>query len=108
MLGWWTIGRASGVGVTAALVAMLLWPLDRLYGEIFDWPLLAAAALAGLCGLSILVITTVDLLFHRRRGRRLRPVRAFDVVLGFVLVALGLVLIDDLAGQIGALARLRA
>jgi len=104
MLGWWTIGRASGIGVMAALVAILLWPLERGYGEIFDWPLLAAAALAGLCGLSILVITAADLLFHRRRGQRLRPVRAFDVVLGLFLVALSLIQIDDLAGQIASIA----
>ena len=100
MLDWWTIGRASGIGGSAGLVALLLWVPQRAY-EGLTWPLAAAAALAGLCGISILLITAADLLFHRRRGQRLRPLRVFDVLLGILLVLLCLVQLDGLAGQVG-------
>lgn len=100
ILGWWTIGRASGLGVTAALAGLVLWPAQRGYQDALFWPLLMAAALAGFCGLSILIITAGDLLFHRRRGDRLRPVRVFDFVLATLLIALCLAQFDDLAGQL--------
>jgi len=100
MAGWWTIGRASGIGASAAVIACLLWPLQRAYGESLIWPLLAAAGLAGLCGVSILLITAGDMLFHRRRGERIRPVRAFDVLLGLALVAISLIQLQDMAGQL--------
>ena len=99
MLDQWTIGRASGIGATAGLLALVLWVLQRAY-ESLTWPLAAASALAGLCGLSILLITAADLIFHRRRGERVRPLRIFDVVLGLSLVVLCLVQLDDLAGQL--------
>ena len=51
---------------------------------------------------SILLITAFDMLFHRRRGRRIRPVRAFDVLLGVALVALSLLQIEDVKGQLPA------
>jgi len=100
MLGWWTIGRASGLGATAALAALVVWPIQGRYEDALFWPLLAAAGLAGFCGASILLITAGDLVFHRRRGQRLRPVRVFDVVLGTLLIALCLAQLDDLAGQL--------
>jgi hypothetical protein len=105
MLAWWTIGRASGIGASAGLAALFLWLLYRYYGEPFMWPLFATAGLAGLCGLSVLTITAGDLLFHRRRGERLRPLRVFDVALGAGLVALSLVELQDLAGQLAAVTR---
>ena len=101
MLGWWTIGRASGIGASAGLVALLLWPVFRRYGEAVTWPFAAAAAVAGLCGLSILLITAADTLFHRR-GRRMRPVRGFDIGLGLLLVVLALLALDDFKGQLSA------
>jgi hypothetical protein len=102
MRDWWTIGRASGIGGSAGLVALLLWVPQRAF-DALTWPLAVAAGLGGLCGTSILLITTADLLFHRRRGARLRPLRVFDVVLGLFLVALCLVQLDGLAGQLGPL-----
>ena len=51
MGGWWTIPRASGLGATAELAALLLWPFYRRYGGGLEWPFAAAALLAGLCGL---------------------------------------------------------
>ena len=102
MLGWWTIPRAGGIGTAAELAALLLWPFFRRYGGVLDAPFGAASALAGLCGLSILAMTALDMIFHRRRGRRIRPVRAFDIVLGLGLVGLALLQLDDLAGQLPA------
>ena len=72
MLAWWTIGRATGVGLTAGLVCLVLWPFA------------AALALAGLSGASILLITAGDMLL-RKRGESLRPVRAFDIAVGTAL-----------------------
>jgi hypothetical protein len=105
MLSWWTIGRASGIGAVAGLAALLLWLFERAYGDPLVPPLRVAAAIAGLCGLSILLITAIDLVFHRRRGKRVRPLRVFDVALGAALVILGLIVLDDLAGQVAAVTR---
>ena len=99
MLGWWTLSRASGIGVTAGLVALLLWPFYRRYGGPLEWPFAVLAGLAGLCGLSLLVITAIDML-RRRRGSRIRPVRGFDIVLGVGLAALGLLALQDVQGQL--------
>ena len=99
MLGWWTLGRASGVGATAGLVALLLWPFWGDSEGVLNWPFAAAAALAGLCGVSILLITALDIVTHRR-GRRMRPVRGFDIVLGLFLVGLSLAQLSDAAGQL--------
>jgi hypothetical protein len=98
MLSRWTIGRAIGFGAVSGLLTLVLWPFARLY-ESLAWPLLAAAAAAGLAGFSILAITAGDLIFHRRRGPRLRPVRAFDLVIGAGLLLLAFVQLRELAGQ---------
>ena len=102
MLGWWTIGRASGVGATAGLLALILWPLFSGHETSLAWPLGLFAAIAGSCGASILLITAGDMIFHRRRGDRIRPVRAFDIVLGLGLVALSLLQLSDVLGQLPA------
>lgn len=85
MLSGWTIGRATGVGISAGLAAVLLWPLYALYQDAVLTPFLLMLCLAALCGLSILWITLLDLLTHRRRGSRLRPVRAFDLAVALLL-----------------------
>ena len=102
MLGWWTIGRASGVGATAGLLALILWPFSSGPGDPVEWPLTAAALAAMVCGLSILLITAGDMLFHRPRSERLRPVRVFDIAVALFLVALGLFRIEQLLGQLPA------
>jgi hypothetical protein len=99
MSGLWTIRRASGIGASSGLAALLLWPFALGWPDILSWPLLAAAVVAGLCGFSILFITVLDLLFHRRRGRRIRPVRAFDLVLGSALVGLAFLQVEGVVGQ---------
>lgn len=99
MIGTWTIGRASGIGASAGLLAILLWAIHRAY-EGMAWPLGFLAAVSGLCGVSILAITALDLAFHRRRGERVFPLRIFDVVLGSALILLCLELLGDLRGQL--------
>ena len=102
MLTFWTIGRASGIGVSAGLAALLLWPAYARWEGGLVWPFLAALLVAGLCGVSILLITVLDLVFHRRRGERLRPVRAFDIALGLLLAGLALLALETLSGQLPA------
>lgn len=96
------LSRLSGLGATAGLVALILWPLQSGWRDSLFWPLLGAAAAAGLCGLAVLLLTAADILFHRRRGERIRPVRAFDIALAAALVALALLQLGDLRGQLPA------
>ena len=86
MLQWWTIGRATGVGALAGSAALILWPAYAAVQEPLRLPYLLALAAAAFCGLSILWITVLDLLFHRRRGERLIPLRVFDVAFALLLV----------------------
>ncbi len=84
MLRWWTISRATGIGVSAGLAALLLWPLYAAYQERVLWLFLVALGVAAVCGVSILLITAADMLL-RRRGESMRPVRAFDIAVGVLL-----------------------
>lgn len=47
-------------------------------------PFVIALALTSFCGLSILALTALDFR-NNRRGRRVRPIRAFDVIFGLML-----------------------
>jgi drug/metabolite transporter (DMT)-like permease len=84
MLSWWTIGKATGFGTAAGLAALLLWPVYTIWQDRVLAPFVVSLAIAAFCGLSILLITAGDMLTHQR-GESLRPVRAFDIVLGVVL-----------------------
>ena len=95
MLRWWTIGRATGLGVSAGLAALVLWPLYAALQERVLWAFLAALAIAALCGLSILLITLLDAAL-KPRGRSLRPIRAFDVVVGLLLAVPSLIQLNAL------------
>ena len=86
----WTIGRATAVGVSAGLIALLLWPFYAAWHERVLWPFAAALAVAALCGLSILLTLAIDLLVHRR-GARVRAIRAFDLAVGLLLAGPALV-----------------
>jgi hypothetical protein len=95
-MAWWTLRRASGAGFTAALIGLAIWPFYRAYGAPLDVGLLLAAGVAGLCGVSILAITGLDLFLHPRRGERLRPLRIFDLILAAGLIGLAFVQLGDL------------
>jgi hypothetical protein len=101
MEGRWTLGRAVGFAATIGLLALLLWPFFDA-NDLVYWAFVAAACLAGLGGAWIVVATMLDLTFHRPRGERLRPVRAFDLVLGGGLFLLALLQLRDALGQLPA------
>jgi hypothetical protein len=101
MDGRWTLGRAVGLAATIGLLALLLWPFFAA-NDLVYWAFVAAACLSGLGGAWIVVATMLDLTFHRPRGERLRPVRAFDLVLGGGLFLLALLQLRDALGQLPA------
>ncbi len=63
------------------------------------WAFAAALAVAAFCGLSILLITVFDMVFHKR-GRSLRPVRAFDIAIGIALAVPSLIQLSALLDQL--------
>jgi drug/metabolite transporter (DMT)-like permease len=95
MLKAWTIRRATGIGMIAGLAALILWPVYAAYQERVLWPFMAALLIAAFCGLSILLITGADMLLHRR-GESLRPVRAFDIIIGLALALPSLIQLNAL------------
>jgi hypothetical protein len=97
----WTLGRAVGIGATAGLLALILWPFIG-PDALAYWPFVAIACFAGLCGACIVVVTMMDITFHRPRGERLRPVRAFDLVLGSGLFLLAYLELRDALGWLPA------
>ncbi|HWH18319.1 MAG TPA: hypothetical protein VNT77_08315 [Allosphingosinicella sp.] len=84
MLKAWTIGRATGLGVTAGLVALILWPAYAAWQEPLLWPFIFILAVTAFCGLSILLITLKDI-YSRSRGTLMHRIRIFDLVLGLLL-----------------------
>lgn len=97
MLRWWTIGRATGVGVSAGLLAILLWPLYVIYQERVLWAFQAALGVAALCGISILLISALDAAL-KPRGRSMRAIRTFDIAVGLLLAGPSLVQLSALLG----------
>ena len=95
MLGWWTIPRATGLGVTAGVAALILWPLYAAWQEALLWPFIIVLAIAAFCGLSILLITLKDI-YSRTRGTIMHRIRIFDVVLGLLLAVPSLVQLEAL------------
>ena len=77
--------RATGTGIVAALGALLLAVIIRSWPEGLLYPYAALLVLTAFCGVSILWITASDM---RTRGTtgRMRPIRGFDLALGFVLL----------------------
>ncbi len=95
MLKAWTIRRATALGIPAGLAALVLWPAYASFQERAYWPFVAALAVAAFCGLSILVITALDMLL-RRRGESVRPIRAFDIAVGVSLAGPSLLQLNSL------------
>lgn len=95
----WTLGGAVGTGASAGLLALILWPFFA-ESEIVAWLLLAAACVAGLCGAWVVIATMIDITFHGPRGERLRPIRAFDLLLGGGLFLLAYLQISDAFGML--------
>lgn len=79
----------------AGLAAFVLWPIFASFPQALFYPFVVALSLAGFCGLSILVLTVVDFR-NNRRGRQVRPIRAFDVVFGLALAAPSLLELSSL------------
>ena len=77
--------RATGTGIVAALAALLLAVIIQSWPEGLLYPYAALLVLTAFCGISILWITASDM---RTRGTtgRMRPIRGFDLALGFVLL----------------------
>jgi hypothetical protein len=94
----WSVKRASGVGVTTALLAILLWPFTGLFDPLLLWLFMLCAALSGLCGFSILAMTIRDMAKNPRRGTRIRPIRGFDTALALILIALSWFELHDAIG----------
>jgi hypothetical protein len=82
---WWTIPRATGIGVVAGIAAILVAGLGGTPGEVLLHVYAGLLALTVACGASILWITAFDM---RARGTsgRMRPIRGFDVAVGLVLL----------------------
>jgi hypothetical protein len=85
MLAFWTIQRATVVGIVAGLTALIVsaliggWPGPLLYAYA------TLLAFTALCGASVLWITLIDVR-NRGRGGRMRPIRAFDVAAASLLI----------------------
>lgn len=82
----WTIQRATGAGFVFGLAALLVSVAFGSWADALLYPYAALLALTLLCGLSILLITFMDVR-ARERGAQVRPIRTFDVVAGIVIAA---------------------
>ncbi|HEU0135159.1 MAG TPA: hypothetical protein VFR28_10075 [Allosphingosinicella sp.] len=95
----WTL--LMGIGATAEVIALALWPFARNSSALF-WPFVLLSCVAALAGAWLVVATMLDLTFHPPRGERLRPLRGFDLVLGAGMFVLALLQIRDSLGQLPA------
>ncbi|QHL90331.1 hypothetical protein GVO57_05130 [Sphingomonas changnyeongensis] len=85
---------AAGIGAVAALI---LWPAYALIQGPLYWPFVAALGLSCAGGTAILALATLDLMTVTR-SRRVRPARAFDLLLGLgIAVPAGAALMSLLA-----------
>ena len=93
----WNARRAAGPGLIAGCIAFFLWPIYASFPEIAIVPFMIALVLTSFCGISILTLTVVDLR-NNQRGRRVRPIRAFDVIFGLALATPSLLELSALLG----------
>lgn len=97
MVQLWTLRRATLVGSIAGGLSILLWPAHAVWHDRLYWPFVAALAVAASCGASILGFMLIDILTVRR-GRRVRPARAFDLALGLALLLPSATMLRELVG----------
>ena len=92
--------RATGTGAVAGLAALRVATVIQAWPEGLLYPYAALLALTAFCGVSILWITASDM---RSRGTsgRMRPIRGFDLALGFVLLIPALYGLWLIAPEIG-------
>jgi hypothetical protein len=96
----WTVQRATGLGVVAGVVGLLMLLFYPAAPTALNLPFIAICGIAAFCGLSILWITAVDRYRRgRRRGVRMAPLRAFDISLGLLLSVPALWMIQVLLGD---------
>lgn len=84
-LAAWTAQRLTVTGIAAGLSALLI---STMIGSLPWGALYLYAGLLGLtilCGVSILWVTLTDIR-TRGRGGRMRPIRAFDLAAGLLLI----------------------
>jgi hypothetical protein len=91
----WTLPRAIRLGLLASLAAVLLWPAHAVSPERVRPAFVAALTLVALCGVSILLMSLIDLLTVAR-DRRILPARVFDLLLGLALTIPSLLALLDL------------
>ena len=84
-LAFWTIQRATAIGILAGLAALVLSGLDRSWEQPLLGLYAGLLAFTAFCGLSILWITVLDIR-NRGRGGRMRPIRTFDLAAAAVLL----------------------
>lgn len=82
---FWTIQRATVTGIAAGLAALLVSALISGRPGALLYAYAALLGFTAFCGASILWITLIDVR-TRGRGGRMRPIRAFDVAAGLLLV----------------------
>ena len=93
----WTQSRATGWGILAGLAALALWPVYATAQGVLIYVFTLALIVTALCGLSLLVMTLIDIR-NRQRGIRMRAFRIFDVVAGLLLALPSLMALRALFG----------
>jgi hypothetical protein len=84
-LAFWTIQRATVIGIAAGLAALLLSGLEATWEQPLLGVYAGLLAFTALCGASVLWITLMDIR-NRGRGGRMRPIRTFDLLAGLALL----------------------
>lgn len=87
--------HATRWGVIAGFAAIAVWPAYATLQGPLLYPFVGALLLTAGAGLTIVIITVIDLATVRR-SRHARPARAFDLVLGTLLTAPALAALSDL------------
>lgn len=77
----WSVGHATRIGLIAGFAALLLWPAYATWQAPVRELFVSALAVTAFCGVSILMISAVDLLTVSR-SRTVLPARMFDIALG--------------------------